>query len=255
MIKILFNLIFGTITLGLLINIVSNFISNFSNRNKGLTLFFLILNILILVFFNYYYPEKENITPISQATIQLKGQLLYKSKPLVNFYIKILEYSDSDSKTQSEGKFEFKGIPYDETNRVIHLQVKCDQIYKEVQRIDLTNKDKFHIRGGWIDLGSIDLEEKPCENKIIPTKPTRKNEPKSDGDNKEYAIIQLVLNSKNYDDEIYINEEKPVFEEGTSQIIKFIKLEIGKSYRIKVGDCKIQEIKVTQSSIRKIYPC
>lgn len=94
-------------------------------------------------------------------------------------------------------------------------------------------------------------------DKRQPKAHTEKNEPtqKSRENDKEYTIIQLVLNSKNYDDEIYINEEKPVFEEGTSQIIKFIKLEIGKTYRIKVGDCKIQEIKVTQSSIRKIYPC
>lgn len=105
-------------------------------------------------------PYSDN----NESVIQLKGQLLIDGKEGEGYFIKIMEYSDSGTKTLSEGKFEFKGIPNSEIQKVIHIQIRCPETgkYVEVERKDLTNDSKYKPVKGWIDLGIIDCPSSKC---------------------------------------------------------------------------------------------
>jgi len=109
------------------------------------------------------FVQKEN----SENVVQIKGQLFKKGVPVEGCKVKIMDNSDSDASTFKEGKFEFKGIPYNSIQQLIHIQAKCPDCsqYFEIDRIDLANESKFPVSKGWIDLGIVDCRDHECSKK------------------------------------------------------------------------------------------
>lgn len=127
---------------------------------------------------NFTIPEEGN-----KSVVQLKGQLFINGKSAEGYQIKIKEYSDSDDKTKTEGKFEIKGIPYASFQQVINIQIKCPETdqYIDIGRKDLTNVSQFPIsKSGWVDLGTLDIPDDKCPQKT----PSAKMEEKKDNETK-----------------------------------------------------------------------
>jgi hypothetical protein len=159
---------------------------------------------IVVYFFKDVIFKKEENAPTKIQNINLSGQFLIKGKPQSYYQIDIPEYEYIKTKTDLDGKFEFVGIPTSEIEKVIHLRVKCNGEYIQIEGLDLANRAKFPIKDKRIYLGLIELEKEPCKSDIQSDKKLQEKSDKIGRKQYENHKIEPINTSSNEKFEVRI---------------------------------------------------
>ena len=154
--------------------------------------------------------KRDTSSSDSPKTIQCKGQIVGISGiTLENVRLKFSEDSYNETHTKKEGKFEIKGVQYNEKNNIKHLLIICPEGSTiEVKAFDLNNLDNYPLINGWIELGQIEVF-KPCKGSINESlKNDKKHLIKNNLSNQDKTLKNELLNlvvTHNYADKLKIN--------------------------------------------------